>query len=601
METISRRKFLLGLMATSSLFLLDLTLSPGALKPALGEVMKRELGAFSGDRYFVQMHTELLGCKRDGLIRTYPSRAVSEKIDIIIVGGGIAGLDTAYYLLTDPVVREKGAVVRLFEMDDEVGGTAKEYAWEGIPYTNSAAYFYLIEPEDPIMRLYKSIGVLDEVLIPSSADKESVFVRDQVYFDIFARGRGRGYEKERDASVKCTRFFAGFNKDSLYPEVPWSPGGAYSLQEFRQIDRASFGDFIDGKVEVKGLRPPPVPGLFREFIECYCYSSFGCSAYDTSLWQGLNWFASEFEENGVGVLPGGNGRISTRLREKIDGLDKNCIRTALPVVDVRHDQKSRRNNVTVALSRDPGKQSYETFSAPIVVLACPLTVIRRLLSMDLDENVRQGLGTLSYAAYVVSNVLLNGTVFDSYWDTYCLDDYAVTGRAGESFYRSKAFMDLINATWSVKKNYQKSGRAWKNDRTILTLYSPHPFTGQRRSLLSDDYCRALKGRVQKEILRRLSPLGLKESAIEDIRLARWGHAMLQSRPGLLSGGLLGDLQKNGAARGMYFASSEILGAPAIENCHITARRAAQKISAFLSGRQGGRAANTAKTGRLCRV
>jgi hypothetical protein len=588
-------------MATSSLFLLDLSLSPGALKPAFGEVMKQELGAFSGDRHFIQMHRELLGRKREGMQRIYPSRANSEKIDIIIVGGGIAGLDTAYYLLSHPVVKKKGAVVRLFEMDDEVGGTAKEYAWEGIPYTNSAAYFYLFEPGHPIMRLYKSIGVLDEVVIPSSADKESVFIKDEVFFDLFARGRGPGYEKEREAAVKCTRFFSKFNEDALYPEVPMIPGGAYSLQEFRKIDSVSFGDFVDGKMAVKGLRPPPVPGIFREFVESYCYSSFGCSAYDTSLWQGLNWFASEFEDGGVGVLPGGNGRISTKLREKIDSLDRNCIRTALPVVDICHDLKSRLNNVTVALSRDHRKEDYETFSAPLVVLACPLTVTRRLLSMELDDKVRQGLGTLSYAAYVVSNVMINGTVFDKYWDTYCLDDYAAMGSAGESHYRARAFLDLINATWSVKKSIQKSGRAWNNDRTILTLYSPHPFAGQRRSLLNDDYCQALKGRIRKEVLRRLSRQGLKESAIADIRLARWGHAMLQARPTLYSGGVLGDLQRNGAGKGIYFAGCEVLGAPAIENCHETARRAVQQIVSVLSGGQGALAPHHQEERRLCEV
>lgn len=126
MEPISRRKFLLSTLSSVAVLTTD-GLPSGLLSHALAAEGKYEGAANSGDIYFNHMHTELLGKKRDGKKRAYPSKASGEKIGVLIVGGGIAGLDAAYYLLTSPNFRKRGASVRVFEMDDEPGGTAKKY------------------------------------------------------------------------------------------------------------------------------------------------------------------------------------------------------------------------------------------------------------------------------------------------------------------------------------------------------------------------------------------------------------------------------------------------------------------------------------------
>lgn len=587
MDSCSRRTFLKRAAALSLLLLWDAPLAFGATKPALYLTHKKEMEKFSGDLYFDQMHTELLGKKRDGKRRSYPSAWSDEKIDVIIVGGGIAGLYTALLLLDSPAVKKSGAVVRLFEMEDEVGGTSKEYEWEGIPYSNSAAYFSLFEPENPIMALYRKIGILDEVVIPGDDDRESVLIENKIYQDLFENGRGTaGGEKEAAAFKKAGAFFAAINNDDLYPEVPYVPGGAYSPGEFKALDCTSFGTLLDrGGAVKKGRKEstiPLIPPLLKEFIENYCYSSFGCSMYDLSAWQGLNWFSSEFTENGLGVLPGGNGRISTRLREKITELDSRCIVTSCPVVDVTFNPSRRVNNVTVAENRDTRTTSYRTYSAPFVVMSCPLFVSRRILSNELPPQLSSAIDKLSYSAYIVTNAFIDIPVFEEYWDTLCLNDYPGQGRQGEGFYREKPFIDIINASWAPGK-LLAAEKPFPN--TILTMYSPHPFDGQRRDMLKDSYCNEFKSRVRKELVRRLGPQGLNDSNIKDIRLARWGHAMLQARPGLYSSGILSDVQKAGAQKGIYFAGTDMLGAPNIENCYYTARNAAEAISWALSGRR----------------
>jgi len=568
MEEISRRDFLRILLTTSAFFLLEMTLPPGALRPAISAFHKRELGKFSGDIYFNQMHTELLGRKRANRRRKYPSEKSSEKIDILIVGGGISGLDTAYYLLTNPLIRRSGAVVRVFEMDDEIGGTSKEYEWEGISYSNSAAYFYLAESEHPDIRLYRDIGLFNELIIPNDKEKNSVLIKDKLFLNFLEEGRGVGFEKETSLMQKAIDFFSSLSEKS-YPEVPFNPRGAYKWEEFVQLDNTSFGNLLE-----KGFQTlSDVPLILRECIENYCYSSFGCSSYQISAWQGLNWFSSEFKSRGVAVLPGGNGRISTRLKEKIQMIDSLCIKTSAPVVDLEHDPVKKINHVTVSLRNE--KCAYRTFNARYVVFTCPLFVSKRILNSEFPQQIRRQIERFNYSAYIVGNVFINGNILNECWDIYCLDDYPFIGKSGEDFYRRKPFMDIINSSWCSKNKKQK---------TVLTVYSPHPFAGQRQDLLRDEYCENMKLRIKKDLIYRLSNYGLKESNISDIRISRWGHAMFQANPGILSSGILNKIKASMVGKGIYFAGAELLGAPTIENCHFTAREAVRQLISAICGR-----------------
>jgi hypothetical protein len=85
--------------------------------------------------------------------------------------------------------------------------------------------------------------------------------------------------------------------------------------------------------------------------------------------------------------------------------------------------------------------------------------------------------------------------------------------------------------------------------------------------------------VRNQALEMLSRYGLRAEDVMEVRLARWGHAMLVARPGLLVEGTLAGVTQS--IPGLFFAHADVYGAPAVENAMNAAFAAAGKVQAAL--------------------
>jgi len=114
---------------------------------------------------------------------------------------------------------------------------------------------------------------------------------------------------------------------------------------------------------------------------------------------------------------------------------------------------------------------------------------------------------------------------------------------------------------------------------VLTVYRPYPYSSGRTDLIGREY-RAIEEEVRREVLAGFGAHGLKAADIEGIRLTRWGHPMIVARPGQLADDALGTASQ--PQPGLYFAHTDVQGAPAYENAIASAHDAVEAIRKHLT-------------------
>ncbi len=543
-DRLSRRRFLARLAALGA--------APawawlGA--PAWGEDEAR----FAGDD--PELAHRLLARAADTLDPSAVERQ-AELYDVIVVGGGIAGLAAAYRLRTRRVL--------LLERAAEPGGVARSESWRGIDYALGAAYIVDPDPESDDAqerdnyRLLEELGLRrrDEALGKGRLAGEASHC---VFSD------RRIVPQPEVYSATNRRFFEHVLASDRFPRVP--PADDALVQA---LDRVSFKRFLrDGALQKKlyGRALGRLSPLGWEAIEYYCYGAFAATASETSAYHGLNFFAAEF--GATLVYPGGNAFIAKRLAERIARTAPQPIRSGSWVL--RIEREGEVYGVTVWRE---GK--LERYRARAVIFAAPLFLAPRLVS-GLPEAQCLAIASLAYRSYVVANVLLKRRVEEMIADARLRAGYELTRVHGIDVDRlsaqeisgRKVFSDAIWADYA-------SGRSAAN--AVLSVYRPYPYAAGRADLLSRSY-RQIEDEVRREVLAGFGAHGLREADIEGVRLARWGHAMLLARAGQLADGTLQRASRS--QPGLYFAHTDVEGAPAFENALAAAARAVNAASEYL--------------------
>lgn len=549
----TRRRFLADLAilgATPVWSRLDLIAWQGAAK------------AFSGED--VELAHKLL-FNPDETIRTGGApQSHPELHDVLIVGGGIAGLTVAWKL------RERN--VRLLEAAPEVGGVSRSETWQGIEYATGAAYIIDPDPESEDERELAGFTLLEELGLREKGEDLS---KD--------RSRNRRLSGDANHCVFSNRrvipeplvytarnraFFEHVLDSDEYPSVPPTDPALVEA-----LDRVSFRAFLENAAlqrKVYGRNAGAISPLGWEAIEYYCWGAFGTTSRETSAYHGLNFFAAEFGD--VLVFPGGNGFITRRLGERIRQRSPQAIRTGVWTLRVEKD-----GDAFVATTWEEGR--IHRHRARAAVFAAPLFLAPRLIP-SLPDDQRKAIGSLAYRSYVVANVLLKRparTIFShpAFRNGYELTrvhgiDVAKVPAAeisGRKVYSDAILADFVTAPHPT--------------HAVLTIYRPYPYDAGRASLLGLSYDE-IEAEIRREVLAGFGPHGLRADDIEGVRIARWGHPMIVTRPGQLADGTMRTASKT--QPGLYFAHTDVHGAPAYENSLAAAFDAVQAVTAHLQGK-----------------
>jgi hypothetical protein len=134
---------------------------------------------------------------------------------------------------------------------------------------------------------------------------------------------------------------------------------------------------------------------------------------------------------------------------------------------------------------------------------------------------------------------------------------------------SKVYSDAILADFAAGRH---------PTHAVLTVYRPYPYEAGRPDLTGISY-EEMADEVRREVLAGFGPHGLRAGDIEGVRLCRWGHPMIVTRPGQLADGTLAAAARS--QPGLYFAHTDVEGAPAYENALAAAHDAVDAVTKYL--------------------
>jgi monoamine oxidase len=324
---------------------------------------------------------------RDGKVFTRPP--VSAHHDVVIVGGGISGLTSAYLL------QHRDAL--LLEKEPHWGGNAYLMEFEGNAYSTGAAFL----GGDTGLTFAKEIG-----LEPLPIDNwDGTIVNGEFVPDTW----GDGLDKlPYPAAVRES--FKKFREQILKIDI---------TQRGNELFNVPFADFMQN-----------TPPELKQWWDAYGISNWGARAEETAATIGvqeLQWISKSDRRDLRSTWPGGLGAISKRLVEVLQPKFADRMQAEATTIAVVPE----KNEVQVTYMQG-GK--LKTVAAKAVIMATPKFITRRLvqgLPAKQDEAMQQ----MRYIPYPVVNLIFDKPVFNKGYDTWC---------------PGNSFTDFIVADWVVR-------------------------------------------------------------------------------------------------------------------------------------------------------
>lgn len=467
----------------------------------------------------------------------------ARRVEVAIVGGGAAGLSAAWRL--------KAAGVSDFvvlELEEALGGTSQSGKNHVSAFPWGAHYLPApVEAGGPVGRLLEELGAVTGVFEdgrPKYAEEllirepeERLFYKGHWYEGLYLRAGASPQDLAELARFEAKIAALSRARDARGRRAFAVPVARSSDDaEWTQLDRISFADWLARE----GFTSPRL----KWFVEYGCRDDFGMSAATTSAWAGLWYFCARSDGEGhrsAGYLswPEGNGRLIAHLAGSV-GAARAHRETLVHTVTPSNDGEGGCRIDALEHGRPV------TWLAKQVVIAAPRFIAARLIPAW-RQSPPAFLSGFQYGPWVVANLTLKAPPdsrgYPLSWDNV--------------FYESPS-LGYVVAT-------HQRPLAWEGGPTVLTWYLP--LTGdpkaEREKVLGAKYD-AWERLVMADMLPAHPGIG---ALAESLEVMRWGHAMVQPRPGFIWGK---GRQEAAASLGadVHFAHSDLGGMALFEEaCH----------------------------------
>ncbi len=456
--------------------------------------------------------------------RDWPSPSVRRRADVLVIGGGVAGLAALR-----AAVRAGHHDAQLLEIEPAVGGNSRAHALAGMACPQGAHYLPLPTADArEVSEWLHQIGLLRQQLGRTQPDErhlchspqERLFIDGGWVEGLLPPAEGR------PATLAQYRSFAAAIGRQRGFALPSHRAPAGQRDAHAALDAIPFAAWLDAQ----GLADERL----RWYLDHCCRDDYGAGADEVSAWAGVHYFASrhgfrapgdaEREAEAVFTWPEGNAWLVERLAQPLqDRLHAG--RSVWRVSPGRHDVQ--------VLAWDDDAQRSESWSAQTVVLSVPLFVAARIVDAP-PAALQEAAVAMAYAPWLVANLQLDAPLLDRHGAPPSWDNV---------IYRS-AGLGYVDAM-------HQSLRAHAGP-TVLTAYHALP-RSERAALLQrpwQDWA--------EQVLAPLDPVHPDlRRRLRVVALSPWGHAMAIPLPGLHSRPALAALR---ALRGrLRFAHSDLAG------------------------------------------
>lgn len=495
----------------------------------------------------------VLGHELKGNISIPDVNQPDESTDVVIVGGGISGLSSAWRLSQDGRLS-----FVLLELEPELGGNAR-FGTSPITSFPWGAHYVPVPHADNRV-LIRLLSEMDELDLEQSE----------------RLGEPVGKETSLVAELEERVFYQGRWHAGLLPHAAMTPQDLEQLHRFHQeidrwvafrdasgrraftlpvanasddaqvtsLDRISMAAWMDQR----GLRSVPL----RWLVDYSCRDDYGCGLEDTSAWAGIFYFAARVQQPGEKsqpflTWPEGNGRIVRHLQSLV----AHRARRQQLVVDVA----PRKGGLWVTMLDGPSRTQH-TICADHVVMAIPRFVQQRVIRSMRDRPRREP--QFDTSPWLVANLTLRQRPRErglpAAWDNVLYDSPS---------------LGYVVAT-------HQQGRCF--GPTVWTYY--YALTDSNPQRARQKLFDATKEEWVEVVLTDLSRAhpDLHE-CVQRVDLMRWGHAMIRPTPGFVwseARRRAGESMENGK---LHFAHTELSSVALVEESIHHGVRAAEKVLA----------------------
>lgn len=469
--------------------------------------------------------------------------APTERIPVVIIGGGLSGLSAAWRF-----ARAKFDDYALLELEDQPGGTSAH--GNGVPW---GAHYVPVPTADnrSLVALLQEVGAVvgvgddGEVICAEDvlcrAPQERLFYRGRWYDGLYPRAGASPTDlHELDAFHAAMAAFAHARDGSGRPAFSIPVPRSSDDSQFTALDRLTMAEWL----HQQGWHS----SRLHWYVDYACRDDYGLRVEQTSAWAGIHYYAARLAggDRTAELLtwPEGNGRIVDHLaRVAGSRLKTGALVTSLV---------PREDGVEVhAIDRATGAP--RSLLAQQVVFALPKFLASRVIEPWRDSPPAH-LAAFTYGSWIVANLTLSDRPkskgFPSAWDNVLYDSDS---------------LGYVVATHQTGRDHGPTTWTW-----YLPLCGANPLV-IREELLAAPWSRWADA-VMADLSRAHVDL---ESYVTNLDVWRWGHAMVRPVPGLLWGGARAQAAEPFGR--IHFASTDLSGVALLEEAHHHGVHAAEAV------------------------